>query len=128
MTKPQSDDNQLPAESLRQRLFCIIDSTDDCENAVESLRANGFDGEHFEVLRGEQGVERFGQFMEGKQWGASAEDVYHDGLSALHDGSSLLFVEAPTREDAANITQLLKPHNAREVFHFGDLVDTRLTA
>ena len=31
-------------------------------------------------------------------------------------------------KEAARIAELIIPHGAREIFHFGDLVDTRLSA
>lgn len=129
MSQRQTDDRKLAHEqNLRRRLFCIIDSNESCEQAVEALRAHGISDEHVEVLRGELGAERFEEFMEGKQWGASAEDVFHDGLSALHDGSSVLFVDAETRDDGVELARLLTPFGAREVVHFGDMIDVRLTA
>jgi hypothetical protein len=118
--------DRLEAPHLRGRMFAIIDSPMSAESAANELYMHGFDD--VVLLHGESGLSELERIMEGKQWGESAENVYHDGISALHEGHSLLFIEVKDVDAAARIADLLKPYGAHEVYHFGDLVDTRLTA
>lgn len=116
-----------PEQKLRRHVFCVVNSHPAGDEAAAALHQLGISETGIEVLFEEPGLERLQERMEGSLWGESAEDAYQDGISALHDGKSVLFVEAPTLDAARKIAAVLKPFGAREVFHFGDLVDTRLT-
>ncbi len=112
----------------RGRVFFLIDSHAALEQSRNALHDSGVETDHMDVLEGPAGVDELKRLMSGSLWGESAEAVYQDGISAMQEGRLAVFIEVPGVEEAARIAELIIPHGAREIFHFGDLVDTRLSA
>lgn len=128
MTAGQTAKKSQPPNPLRGRLFCILDSQVVMNATYSALHAMRIEDRQILAFSGPDAVERLNEWMQGSQWGESAETAYQDGISALNDGKSVLIIEASTLEAAQEITAALQPLGAHSVFHFGDLVDTQLTA
>jgi hypothetical protein len=127
MSSAQPTNSQTAKPTFRRKLYCIIDSMREGVSAAVTLNAAGVEGE-IQVFQGETGVEQLKKLMESAQWGETAENAYQDGISALHDGKTVIIADAASIDDARRIGAILKPFGAHEIIHFGDLVDTALTA
>lgn len=113
---------------IRDHTLCIVDTREECESFVQVLEQNGFPAEKITVLHGEDGVHRFLAIMKGSLWGESAEAVLEEGKVELDQGRFLVLIASASLEDAEHIAALAGPFRGRGVRHFGQLVDTRLTA
>jgi hypothetical protein len=66
--------------------------------------------------------------LKGSSWGESAAEVLKQGTLELQEGHSVVCVEVHTDEEAATVVAVSRIHGGYSIYHFGDLIDTRLTA
>lgn len=126
-TVPDSDDaSALP--DLQGHTVGFVDTLAACEAVTQALNTAGFPDATIKVLRGEEGLHLLERMVDASSWGESAEDVLKLGTVELRGGHSLVFVDVQNAEEAATVAEVSTQHGAHGIYHFGLLVDTRLTA
>lgn len=113
---------------IRDHTLCILETREECEGFVQALSQHGYPKDTITVLHGADGIRRFLEIMKGSLWGESAEAVLEDGKVELDQGRYLILIASAALEDAERIAALARSFRGRSVHHFGQLVDTRLTA
>ncbi len=106
----------------------FIDSIPECDALTAALNQSGLPTAAISVWRGEEGVRLLEQMLDGSLWGESAEQVLKQGTLELRNGHSGVCVEVQDAREAAVVAEASKQHGCHGVYHFGDFVDTRLTA
>ena len=99
-----------------------------CEALLQSLKIEGFSDAQIMVLHGEAAIPLLESMLEGSLWGESAEEVLKQGTVELHGGQTVVCVEVQDAEEAATVAAVSTKHGGYSVYHFGLLIDTRLTA
>ena len=105
----------------------FVDSFTDCQLMVRSLNQAGFDQDKIRVFHGVPGIAEWEQTMEGSQWGESAENALKEGLGELRLGHCVVLVEVKDAKQASAVAAISTQHGGHGVYHFGFLIDTRLT-
>ena len=124
---PHSDD--APAlPDLQGHTVGFVDTLAACEAVTQALNTAGLPIEKVKVLRGEEGLHLLERIMDASSWGESAEEVLKQGTVELSSGHSLIFVDVQNADEAATVAKVSTQHGAHGIYHFGLLVDTRLTA
>lgn len=120
----RSDDKPF---ELQGHTLVVLDAVQDFVDLADALGKAGFPPERTIGLQREAGIPEFDNLMQGSQWGESAEKVHQNGKAELESGHFLLLVETQTDEQAAQVKELAILHHGRGIYHFGYLVDTRLS-
>lgn len=106
----------------------FLDSMTSVASLQESLAAIGVEETRMEVFHGAAGVQAWEEMMGASTWGEQAENFLNQGYAVLEQGGVVFAVRVNDREEAEQIAELATPLGARSVTHFGELVDTALTA
>jgi hypothetical protein len=128
MTSVVHPNDALALPTLRGHTVAFVDSNAACDAVMQALNAAGFPNGRLQVLWGEDGLHLLERITHASSWGETAEDVLQQGAIALENGHSLVFVEVQNAEEAATVVAVSSPHGAHSIYHFGSLIDTRLTA
>ena len=115
-------DEVLPGHTLG-----VVDTPLACESVILALNEAGYPNSSIRVFYGTEGCEAFERRMEGWTWGESAEDCMKQCLAELWDGHCVLCIETNSRQEAARVAAIAGQFGVQNVYHFGLLVDTRLT-
>lgn len=114
-------------ESPQGHVIGFVESTSDCVNIVNALKAVGFQESTITVLNGPEGTKRLKEMMKGSLWGEAAEEMQRQGLNELEHGHSVLIVDAEDVEMASVAAQTAVQAGGYSFYHFGLLEDVRLT-
>lgn len=122
----QPDDVQeLP--KLQGHTIGFVDTEAECETMIRALNKAGFSDATIMVMRGEDDVDRLESLMDGSSWGESAEEVLKQGTLELCSGHSVVCIEVQTADEASTVAAISTQCGVRSIYHFGIMVDTRLT-
>lgn len=113
---------------LQGHTVAFIDTDTSCDAMIQALNTAGFRDTTIQVLRGEDGLHLLELIAQASSWGESAEDILKQGTAELQAGHSMVFVEVKNAREGDALATLCTPHGAHGIYHFGLLVDTRLTA
>ena len=113
---------------LQGHTIAFVDTDMACDAVIQALNRAGFPNSTIQVLRGEDGLHLLELIAQASSWGESAEDILKQGTAELHAGHSMVFVEVKNAREGDTVATLCTPHGAHGMYHFGTLVDTRLTA
>lgn len=80
------------------------------------------------MFHGEEGLPLLESLLDTSLWGESAEAVLKQGRTELRDGHSVVCVRVVDADEAARVATVSLRHGGYSTYHFGVLVDTRLTA
>lgn len=114
--------------TARGHTIGFVETQSECAALILALNQAGYPGAQIMVFDGEAGVPLLESMLEGSLWGESAEEVLKQGTMELRDGHSVVCVEVQDAEEAATVAAVSTQHGGYSVYHFGSLVDTRLTA
>ena len=123
---PEQDFGQKLPE-LPGHAIGIFDSAVDGALVTDALNKAGFPMATILVFEGEDGIELMTRMMDGYQWGESTENFMKQCLSELQRGNRVVSVEVRNQSEAAAVAAIATPFGGRSVYHFGTVVDTRLT-
>ena len=105
----------------------FVDTPTERETMTRALNQAGFPDEKITTFHGADGVHLLTQMMEGSLWGESAEEALKQGTEELRVGHSVVCVQVHGAEEAATVADISTQHGGHSIYHFGTLVDTRLT-
>ncbi|MEK6261662.1 MAG: hypothetical protein AABP62_23935 [Planctomycetota bacterium] len=126
---PVSHLDDAPAlPDLQGHTVGFVDTLEACEALTQALKTAGFPEASIKVLRGEEGLHLLERMVDASSWGESAEEVLKLATVELPSGHSLVFVDVQNAEEATTVAEVSTQHGAHGTYHFGLLVDTRLTA
>ena len=128
MTRVQHSANAPALPDLQGHTVAFVDTDTACEAVTQALNTAGFPHSAIQVLRGEEGLPVLQRIAKASSWGESAMDLLNQGTAELHHGHSLVLVEVKNINVAATVAAITTQHGAHSIYHFGLLVDTRLTA
>ncbi len=122
----QPDDVQeLP--KLQGHTIGFVDTRAECEAMTQALNKAGFSNAAITVLHGEEEVHLLESLMGGSSWGESAEEVLKQGTIELRSGHSVVCIGVQNADEAATVAAVSTQCGVHGIYHFGILVDTRLT-
>ena len=113
--------------ALPGHVIGFADARVDCAAMKPALNQVGVADTAIAVLHGEDGVQRLEDLMGDSQWGESAEEVLKQGTIELRDGGNVVIVEVQNADEATAVAAIATQCGIRSIYHFGTLVDTRLT-
>lgn len=118
-----------PAGDLKPpgHIIGFVDDDAAARSFVLTLMERGFSESQVAVFQGEAGIEQWTKMMEGSLWGESTEDVFKDGIAELQSGHSAIVIDVSDSQTAAGVADLARQMGGHGFYHFGVLVDTRLT-
>jgi hypothetical protein len=122
---PPDDVQELP--QLQGHTIGFVDTQAECEAMTLALNQAGFSNAAITVLHGEVEVPLLESLMDGSSWGESAEEVLKQGTLELRSGHSVVCIEVQNAEEAATVAAVSTQCGVRSIYHFGIMVDTRLT-
>lgn len=123
---PEPDYGQeLP--KLQGHTIGVVDSPASCEPIVEALQATGIDSSRVLIFEGDDGIQLIDRMMVGSLWGESAEVFLKQARAELEDGHAIISVRVADANEASMIATVATQFTGRSFYHFGELVDTRLT-
>ena len=122
-----SDDAQA-LSALQGHTVLFVDADAACDAVMRALTTAGFPDAKLQMLRGAGGLHLLERIAQTSSWGESAEDILKQGTVELHAGHSMVLVEVKNAREGDTVATLCTPHGAHGIYHFGSLVDTRLTA
>lgn len=123
---PEPDYGQdLP--ELRGHTIGVVDSPAAIEPIVEALGATGVDSSRILVFEGDEGIQLIDRMMVGCQWGESAEVFLKQARAELQDGHAIISIQVTDANEASMIATVATQFTGRSFYHFGELVDVRLT-
>ncbi len=128
MTSVLHSDDAPALPELQGHTVAFVDTDAACDAVMRALNAAGFPNAKLQVLRGEDGLHLLERTAAASSWGEAAEEVLKQGEIELRGGHSLVFVEVQNAEEADTVAEVSTRHGAHGIYHFGLLVDTRLTA
>lgn len=121
----QDDVRELP--KLQGHTLGFVDTQAECEAMTQALNKAGFPEAKIIILHGEAEMHLLESLMDGSSWGESAEEVLKQGTIELHNGHFVVCIEVQNADEAATVAAISTQCGVRSVYHFGILVDTRLT-
>lgn len=119
------DVQELP--KLQGHTIGFVDTRAECEAMTQALNKAGFSNAAITVLRGEEEVHLLESLMGGSSWGESAEEVLKQGTIELRSDHSVVCIEVQNADEAATVAEVSTQCGVHGIYHFGILVDTRLT-
>lgn len=122
----QNDGHHLPGP--RGKAIGFLDSMVSAGSLKEALRRDGIDDGRLEIFYGTDGINQWEETMGASTWGETAEKLLKQGVAALEEGRAIFAVRVADQGDAQRVADIAKAHGAYSVTHFGELVDTVLTA
>ena len=121
----QNDVQELP--KLQGHTIGFVDTHAECEAMVQALNKAGFSEAAITVFHGEDEVHLLESLMDGSSWGESAEEVLKQGTLELRSGHFVVCVEVKNADEAATVAAVSTRCGVHGIYHFGIMVDTRLT-
>ena len=121
----QNDVQELP--KLQGHTVGFVDTHAECEAMVQALNKAGFSEAAITVFHGEDEVHLLESLMDGSSWGESAEEVLKQGTLELRSGHFVVCVEVQDADEAAAVAAVSTQCGVHGIYHFGTMVDTRLT-
>lgn len=116
---------ELP--KLQGHTIGFVDTHAECEAMTLALNKAGFADDAITVFHGEEDVPLLVSLMDGSSWGESAEEVLKQGTLELRSGHSVVCIEVQNAYEAATVAAISAQCGVHNIYHFGILVDTRLT-
>lgn len=127
MNDQQPTPSNCDAKDIRGHVMGIVDPAVRTV-LMEDLSAIGMADDRILLLQGEEGLAQLRCMMDGSQWGESAEKFLDSATAELHAGMGVIAVQVTNVDEAVVVSSTAARHSVRNVYHFGHLVDTRLTA
>jgi len=93
----------------------------------QALNQAGFSDGCIQVWQGKEGLESLQAMLDGSLWGESAEEVLKQGTDELRGGHFVACIEIHSAREAATAAEISTQYGCHGIYHFGKLVDTRLT-
>jgi hypothetical protein len=128
MTSTLNADDVLALPELQGHTVAFVDTDAACDAVMQALNVAGFPDAKLQVLWGEDGLHLMERIAKATSWGETSEEVMKQGETELRGGHSVVFVEVQNAEEAERVAEVSTPLGAHGIYHFGSLVDTRLTA
>ena len=128
MSNVAQPENVQELPKLQGHTLGFVDTHAQCEAMTQTLNRAGFSEAKITVLHGEEEVHLLETLMDGSSWGESAEEVLKQGTLELRSGHFVVCVEVRNTDEAATVAAVSTQCGVRSIYHFGILVDTRLTA
>lgn len=119
------DIQEMP--KLQGHTIGFADTRVDCEAMTQALNKAGFSDAVITILHGAEEVPLLESLMDGSSWGESAEEVLKQGTLELRSGHSVVCIEVQNAHEAATVAAVSTQCGVHSIYHFGILVDTRLT-
>lgn len=119
------DVQKLP--DLQGHTIGFVDTHAECEAMTQALNKAGFADTAITVFHGEEGVPLLESLMKGSSWGESAAEVLKQGTLELRSDHYVVCIEVKNAEEAATVAAVSTQCGVHSIYHFGVLVDTRLT-
>lgn len=94
---------------------------------TRALNKAGFADAAITVFHGENEVHMLESLMDRSSRGESAEEVLKQGTLELHSDHYVVCLEVTDAEAADTVAAVSTQCGVRSIYHFGVLVDTRLT-
>lgn len=116
---------QLP--KLQGHTIGVVDSPAACEPIVDAMEASGIDSSRILIFEGEEGIQLVDRMMSRSQWGESAEVFLKQARAELQEGHAIISVEVANTDEASVVAAVASQFTGRSFYHFGELVDVRLT-
>ena len=116
---------ELP--QLQGHTIGFVDTHAECEAMTQALNTAGFADDAITVFHGEEEVSLLERLMGGSSWGESAEEVLKQGTLELHSDHYVVCIGVKNAEEADTVAAVSTQCGVRSIYHFGNLVDTRLT-
>lgn len=127
MSKRADHDWGQELPKLQGHVLCIMNSQDVSEQMTVSLNAAGFKDAEILVFSGDEGMQLVKRLMEGSQWGEGAEEFLGECIVELEDGRTVVCVKVDNDAELNEVSTLATQFGGHGIYHFGLLVDTRLT-
>ena len=121
----QDEVQELP--QLQGHTIGFVDTHAECEAMTRALNKAGFADAAITVFHGENEVHLLESLMDSSSWGESAEEVLKQGTLELHSDHYVVCLEVTDAEAADTVAAVSTQCGVRSIYHFGVLVDTRLT-
>jgi hypothetical protein len=94
---------------------------------TQALNKAGFADTSITVIHGEDEVSLLERLMNGSSWGESVEEVLKQGTLELRSNHYVVCIEVKDAEEADTVAAVSTQCGVHGIYHFGMLVDTRLT-
>ncbi len=122
----QPDDVQeLP--KLQGHTIGFVDTQVQCDATIQALDKAGFSYATITVFHGEEEVHLLESLMDGSSWGESAQEVLKQGTLELQSGHFVVCIEVQNADEADAVAAVSTRCGVHGIYHFGIMVDTRLT-
>jgi hypothetical protein len=109
---PVSPEQTVPGAPFPHKyVHCVFDDLQDAGQAVQTLRASGFDAREIHLMRGWDYMEAVEQRQTLVSFFSSGD--YDGYLREAHRGSYILAVHPSRQEQMKQVRDLLAPHGAR---------------
>jgi hypothetical protein len=118
--------SELP--ELKRHTIGIFDRPEACVQALRALNEAGFPDADTYVFYGAEGIQALQEVLNVNLWGESSEHLAKQCLSELEAGHAVMSVKTETDEEASTVAAVASQFGGRNIYHFGLLVDTRLTS
>ena len=105
----------------------FVDSKDQFDAVIKSLKAAGYDESTISVLKGEAGVDMVERLQEMFNFGDGEDALMELSIKELGAGHYLLSIRAQDQADAVRVASLSEPLGAHSFSYFGTWVNERLT-
>lgn len=122
---PPDDVQELP--KLQGHTIGFVETHAECEAMIQALNKAGFSDATITVFHGAEEVPLLESLMDGSSWGESAEEVLKQGTLELRSGHFVVCIEVQNAEEADTVAAISTQCGVHGIYHFGVLVDTRLT-
>lgn len=127
MSKAPEHDWGQKLPELPGHAIAIFDAKSESTAVTDALASAGFPKSKILVFEGQDGIDLMTRMMDGFQWGESSEEFLKECLSELDRGNRIISVEVRNQSEAATVATTATNFGGRSVYHFGTVVDTRLT-
>lgn len=121
-----SEAHEVP--SVPGHTIGFVETKSACDALTQALNTAGFPDAKILVLHGASAIHLLESLLGGSLWGESAEEVLKQGTLQLGDGHVVVCVEVENANEAATVASVSTQHGGYSIYHFGLLIDTRLTA
>lgn len=125
-----NDAQQNEGRELRQvesHTIGFADTYAECEAMTLALNKVGFADDTITILHGEEAIPLLENLLAGLSWGESPEVVLKQGTLELRSGHYVVCIKVKNDEEADTVAAVSTRCGVHGIYHFGILVDTRLT-
>jgi hypothetical protein len=118
---------ELRTTSPEGHTIGFVNTAAECAAMTQALNQAGVSDGCIHVWQGKEGLESLQGMLDGSLWGESAEEVLKQGTDELNGGHFVACIEIQSAREAATVAEISTQYGCHGIYHFGKLVDTRLT-